>query len=52
MPVEEHPDYDPMTEYGFNPEQLSPEEQHVLTGAPLDTQDDDGDGLIPQEDVW
>ena len=33
--VDEHDDYDPMTEYGFTPTELSAEEQHVLTGAPL-----------------
>jgi hypothetical protein len=49
--VEEHPAYDPMTEYGFKPEKLSSEEQHVLTGAPI-LPDSDGDALIPQEDVW
>lgn len=56
--VDEHPDYDPMTEYGFSPDLLSPEEMHFMTGAPLPTFDDDvnggdgGDELIPQEDVW
>jgi hypothetical protein len=50
--VEEHQEYDPMTEYGFKPADLSAEEQHVLTGAPLVTLDDDTDARIPQEDVW
>jgi hypothetical protein len=50
--VEEHSDYEPMTEYGFTPAELSAEEQHVLTGAPLVAPDDDGDALVPQEDVW
>jgi hypothetical protein len=49
--VEEQADYDPMTEYGFNPSQLSAEEQHALTGVPLVTPDDAG-APIPQEDVW
>ena len=49
--VEEHDDYDPMTEYGFSPASLSPEEQHALSGAPLVT-DDDSAALVPQEDVW
>jgi hypothetical protein len=50
--VEEHPDYDPMTEYGFAPAELSAEEQHVLTGAPLTALDDDSDVAVPQQDVW
>jgi hypothetical protein len=50
--VEEHPDYIPMTEYGFKPAQLNAEEQHVLTGAPLVSADADDEALIPQEDVW
>lgn len=50
--VEEHHDYDPMAEYGFNPAELNAEEQHVLTGAPLVTLDEDGDAPIPNEDVW
>lgn len=51
--VEEHSDYDPMSEYGFEAKELSAEEQHVLSGAPLGTFDeDDGDTLVPSEDVW
>lgn len=56
--VDEQPDYEPMTEYGFSPDLLSPEEAYLMTGTPLPTFDeyaDDsnhGDGLIPQEDVW
>ena len=60
--VDEHADYDPMTEYGFSPDklmpdELTPEEQHILTGAPLGTPDDadaaSGDtDLIPSEDTW
>jgi len=50
--VEEHRDYDPMTEYGFNPADLSAEEQHVLTGAPLLALDDSGDAPVLPEDVW
>ena len=50
--VEEHPDYDPMTEYGFSPAQLSTEEQHVLTGTSLLLENDDGADLILQEDTW
>jgi hypothetical protein len=51
--VEEHPDYEPMSEYGFEAKELSPEEQHLLSGAPLAALDDDGaDELVPAEDVW
>lgn len=50
--VEEHADYDPMTEYGFKPDQLSAEEQHLLAGVPPSTVDADDEALIPKEDVW
>lgn len=50
--VEEHDDYVPMNEYGFKPKALSPEEQHALSGEPFTAPDGDGDGLVPQEDVW
>jgi len=50
--VEEHDDYDPMTEYGFKPAELSPQEQQVLTGEPLLPPDADSDELVPSEDVW
>jgi hypothetical protein len=50
--VMEHDDYDPMTEYGFTPSELRPEEEHVLTGLPLTAGDASGDELIPKEDTW
>ncbi len=51
--VEEHEDYEPTAEYGFQAKELSAEEQHVLSGAPLLVpEDDEGDGLVPSEDVW
>jgi len=54
--VEEHPDYEPMSEYGFQLSELSPEEQHVLSGAsiesPYDEVDSEANGLVPTEDVW
>jgi hypothetical protein len=50
--VEEHEEYDPMTQYGFQPAALSLEEQHALTGAPLVAADAAPDELTPQEDVW
>jgi hypothetical protein len=49
--VDENDDYDPMTEYGFSPEGLSVEEEHVLTGTPLGPPDEDG-APVPAEDVW
>lgn len=51
--VEEHPDYDPMAEYGFEAEQLSAEEQHALTGAPpAPAEEGGGEDLVPVEDAW
>jgi hypothetical protein len=51
--VEEQPDYDPMTEYGFKAEPLGDEEKHVLTGEPRSPlEDDDGEALVPPEDTW
>jgi hypothetical protein len=54
--VEEHSDYEPMSEYGFQATDLSPEEQHVLSGTALTSLDlasgDEADGLVPAEDVW
>ena len=50
--VDENEDYDPMTEYGFAPANMSPEEEHALGGGADLPADDDDDGLVPQEDVW
>lgn len=52
--VEEHPDYDPMSQYGFEAKEPSPEEQQVLSGASFATlrEEDDDAVLIPAEDVW
>lgn len=51
--VDEHPDYEPMEEYGFQAKALSDEEAHVLTGAPPIAFDDDSENeLVPNEDVW
>ena len=50
--VEQHADYDPMVEYGFTPKELSPEEQHLLSGESLTAVEDGDNGLILQEDVW
>ena len=49
--VDQHPDYDPMTQYGFTPKEPSVEEQHILAGqVPLPP--DDVEELVPQEDAW
>ena len=40
-----------MPDYEFTvPADLTPEEQHAITGAALVMDDDDG--LVMQEDVW
>ena len=45
-----------MSQYGFQVSELSPEEQHLLSGASIKTPDDEVDseasGLLPAEDVW
>ena len=53
--VNDHDDYVPMTEYGFDPgaKELQPEEQFVVAAVPMPSaDDDDGDIATPQEDVW
>lgn len=51
--VEEHPDYEPMREYGFSPTPLNAEEEHALTGKPLVEPDEEpSEALVPHEDVW
>ena len=51
--VDEHEDYVPMTEYGFTPGDLMPEEQSVVTGTGmLSATDDETDAATPHEDVW
>jgi hypothetical protein len=52
--VDEDPDYDPATEYGFHlaADTLLPEEQHAISGAPLLAADPDDDGIVPEEDAW
>ena len=49
--VEEHPEYDPASEYGFQPTELTPEEQHALSSEPP-TVDEPTDDFVPEEDVW
>jgi len=48
--VQEHEDYDPMVEYGFQPVALSPEEERALVGDALTLDEDTA--LVAQEDVW
>ncbi len=50
--VDEHDDYDPMTDYGFQAAELSPEEEHVLSGVVPIEEDDGRDELVPTVDNW
>jgi hypothetical protein len=49
--VDENEDYDPMTEYGFKPQDLSSEEEYAISGSSLDADDDDGEPLVA-ENIW
>ena len=49
--VDQHPNYDPMTQYGFTPKEPSAEEQHILAGQ-VPPPPDDAEELVPQEDAW
>jgi len=49
--VDENEDYVPMEQYGFTPEELSPEEEQAITDTPVAVQDDAGE-LVPEEDAW
>ncbi len=46
--VDENEDYVPMTEYGFEPQELTAEEEYVITGSPRLI--DDEDSLAVAED--
>lgn len=48
--VDENDDYDPMTEYGFKPAELTPEEQHAITGTGIEVDNDDTP--VVAEDSW
>lgn len=48
--VDENEDYDPMTEYGFIPRELTPEEQHAISGTPP-LADEDQTPALPR-DIW
>ena len=50
--VDEHAEYDPTREYGFQPQQLTPEEQHVISGSHHAAQPQDDGAFVPEEDVW
>jgi hypothetical protein len=50
--VEEHEEYEPMEEYGFQPKELSPEEEAALAGTASDEMEETEEELVPQEDVW
>jgi hypothetical protein len=51
--VDEQPDYDPLRDYAFKIADLTPQEQHALTGRPLLIADDATPGeQILKEDVW
>jgi hypothetical protein len=49
--VEDEPDYNPMTDWGFKPQKVSSEEQHAMSGSrPPPPDDDESD--VPVEQVW
>ncbi|MFN3151819.1 BREX system ATP-binding protein BrxD [Bremerella sp.] len=48
--VDENDDYDPMTEYGFEPQELSAEEQLAMSGSNLEMDEDDAPAVA--EDIW
>jgi len=53
--VEEHADYVPADDYGFEPAELHPEEQAALSGVKrgaADCAEGEGDDGVPSEDVW
>ena len=49
--VEEHGEYDPMSEYGFQPVELSAPEQHAIAGG-APAHEDEADEEVPVEQVW
>ncbi len=49
--VDEHEDYDPAAQYGFQPGPLTPEEEEAMRGEQPAEDEDDG-GPVPEEDVW
>jgi hypothetical protein len=49
--VDEHADYHPERDYGFKPDDLTPEEQHAAKGQPFPISDEDATPAAA-EDVW
>ena len=49
--VDENPDYSPMEQYGFQPQDLNPQEKLLLSGQPATSQGGDEE-LVPAEDAW
>ncbi|MDA1014740.1 MAG: BREX system ATP-binding protein BrxD [Planctomycetota bacterium] len=47
--VDENEAYVPMAEYGFQPRELSPEEEQVISGTAATLDDDEP---VPEEDAW
>ena len=50
--VDEHDDYDPTAECGFQPVELTPEEQQAIGGVVPQSIDPDEDAPVPSEDIW
>jgi hypothetical protein len=50
--VDEHDDYVPMSEYGFTPHDLQPEEQAAVEGSPPINGEAGEAPAVPHEDVW
>jgi hypothetical protein len=50
--VDENDDYIPMEQYGFAPQELSPEEEQAITGPGAADDDSNGGELVPEEDAW
>jgi hypothetical protein len=49
--VDENENYRPAEQYGFQPKELSPEEQTALSGT-RPSGKPDSDDLVPLEDAW
>lgn len=54
--VDENADYSPMTEYGFQPTEVRPQEQQAMAGPSAveerEDREDDGDALTPVVEAW
>ena len=49
--VDQNDNYDPMEQMGFEPMELTPEEQQRVSGESPEVTDVSAD-LVPEEDVW